>query len=86
MPSSRTRARSVELGGAYGQDPALVQQIVDSSWRTDYDWSKCTSYVGRTTCDDVPGLSDFSEAAHENVGKHDRIRSHGMHEPVKHQI
>ncbi|MFU5815230.1 metalloprotease ImpA [Pseudomonas aeruginosa] len=61
VPSSRTRARSVELGGAYGQDPALVQQIVDSSWRTDYDWSKCTSYVGRTTCDDVPGLSDFSK-------------------------
>ncbi len=59
--SSRTRARSVELGGAYGQDPALVQQIVDGSWRTDYDWSKCTSYVGRTTCDDVPGLSDFSK-------------------------
>lgn len=54
VPSSRTRARSVELGGAYGQDPALVQQIVDGSWRTDYDWSKCTSYVGRTTCDDVP--------------------------------
>ncbi|HBO5644532.1 hypothetical protein GFM12_16265 [Pseudomonas aeruginosa] len=61
VPSSRTRARSVELGGAYGQDPALVQQIVDGSWRTDYDWSKCTSYVGRTTCDDVPGLSDFSK-------------------------
>ncbi|KSG31114.2 ImpA family metalloprotease [Pseudomonas aeruginosa] len=61
LPSSRTRARSVELGGAYGQDPALVQQIVDGSWRTDYDWSKCTSYVGRTTCDDVPGLSDFSK-------------------------
>ncbi|HFZ2521397.1 TPA: metalloprotease ImpA, partial [Pseudomonas aeruginosa] len=51
VPSSRTRTRSVELGGAYGQDPALVQQIVDGSWRTDYDWSKCTSYVGRTTCD-----------------------------------
>ncbi|MEZ6727190.1 metalloprotease ImpA, partial [Pseudomonas aeruginosa] len=61
VPSSRTRTRSVELGGAYGQDPALVQQIVDGSWRTDYDWSKCTSYVGRTTCDDVPGLSDFSK-------------------------
>ncbi|MGI0552500.1 metalloprotease ImpA [Pseudomonas aeruginosa] len=61
VPSSRTRARSVEQGGAYGQDPALVQQIVDGSWRTDYDWSKCTSYVGRTTCDDVPGLSDFSK-------------------------
>lgn len=61
VPSSRTRARSVELGGAYGQDPALVQQIVDGSWRTDYDWSKCTSYVGRTTCDDLPGLSDFSK-------------------------
>ncbi|MCS9750662.1 metalloprotease ImpA [Pseudomonas aeruginosa] len=61
VPSSRTRARSVELGGAYGQDPALVQQIVDGSWRTDYDWSKCTSYVGRTTCDDVPGPSDFSK-------------------------
>lgn len=61
VPSSRTRARSVELGGAYGQDPALVQQIVDGSWRTDYDWSKCTSYVGRTTCDDVLGLSDFSK-------------------------
>ncbi|HBO5409044.1 TPA: hypothetical protein SL686_005106 [Pseudomonas aeruginosa] len=61
VPSSRTRARSVDLGGAYGQDPALVQQIVDGSWRTDYDWSKCTSYVGRTTCDDVPGLSDFSK-------------------------
>ncbi|MER0769179.1 hypothetical protein DB380_16255 [Pseudomonas aeruginosa] len=61
VPSSRTRARSVELGGAYGQDPALVQQIVDGSWRTDYDWSKCTSYVGRTTCEDVPGLSDFSK-------------------------
>ncbi len=61
VPSSRTRARSVELGGAYGQDPALVQQIVDGSWRTDHDWSKCTSYVGRTTCDDVPGLSDFSK-------------------------
>ncbi|MGU0693068.1 metalloprotease ImpA [Pseudomonas aeruginosa] len=61
VPSSRTRARSVELGSTYGQDPALVQQIVDGSWRTDYDWSKCTSYVGRTTCDDVPGLSDFSK-------------------------
>ena len=61
LQASRTRARSVELGGAYGQDPALVQQIVDGSWRTDYDWSKCTSYVGRTTCDDVPGLSDFSK-------------------------
>ncbi|MBH9334542.1 hypothetical protein I5K67_00475 [Pseudomonas aeruginosa] len=61
VPSSRTRTRSGELGGAYGQDPALVQQIVDGSWRTDYDWSKCTSYVGRTTCDDVPGLSDFSK-------------------------
>ncbi|WP_445676185.1 metalloprotease ImpA [Pseudomonas aeruginosa] len=61
VPSSRTRARSVELGGAYGQDPALVQQIVDGSWRMDYDWSKCTTYVGRTTCDDVPGLNDFSK-------------------------
>ncbi|MGV8308032.1 ImpA family metalloprotease, partial [Pseudomonas aeruginosa] len=61
VPSSRTRTRSVELGGAYGQDPALVQQIVDGSWRTDYDWSKCTSYVCLTTCDDVPGLSDFSK-------------------------
>ncbi|MCO3224740.1 hypothetical protein FA216_05220 [Pseudomonas aeruginosa] len=68
VPSSRTRARSVELGGAYGQDPALVQQIVDGSWRTDYDWSKCTSYVGRTTCDDVPGLSDFSKRVDELKG------------------
>ncbi|EOG4615739.1 metalloprotease ImpA [Pseudomonas aeruginosa] len=61
VPSSRTRARSVELGGTYGQDAALVQQIVDGNWRTDYDWSKCTSHVGRTTCNDVPGLSDFSK-------------------------
>ncbi|KSR41488.2 ImpA family metalloprotease [Pseudomonas aeruginosa] len=61
VPGSRTRARSVELASAYGQDPALLQQIVDGSWRTDYDWSKCTTFVGRTSCDDVPGLNDFSK-------------------------
>ncbi|MEG6699070.1 hypothetical protein V2A93_33275, partial [Pseudomonas aeruginosa] len=57
--SSRTRSRSVVLGGSYGLVPALVQQFVDGSWRTVFDWSICTSYVGRTTWDDVPCLSVF---------------------------
>lgn len=51
----------VELGGVYGQDLVLVQQIVDGSWCMDYDWLKCIFYVGCIICDDVLGLSDFSK-------------------------
>ena len=60
VPSSHPDAFG-QLGSAYGPGPgALVQQIVDGSWRTD-DWSKCPPHVGRTTCDDVPEMSDFSK-------------------------
>ena len=32
----------------------------------------------------VQSINQFYEVAHENVGKHDRIRSHGRYDPVKH--
>ena len=41
-PAAPGRVRS-SWAAPMARDPALVQQIVDGSWRTDYDWSKCTS-------------------------------------------
>ncbi|WON77721.1 ImpA family metalloprotease [Serratia sp. UGAL515B_01] len=59
VPANRTPEYSMELVVEKNLHRKLVDQIADGSWRTDYDWSKCTEYVGSVTCDKVPELSSF---------------------------
>lgn len=49
------RTNEALLATAAGFD-VLAQQVTSDSWRTDFNWSSCTSSVGTTNCDNVPGL------------------------------
>ncbi len=53
------RSAEALLETARGFD-VLAQQVATDAWRTDFDWSRCTSSVGATSCSDVPGLTTWT--------------------------
>ncbi|MFZ6748748.1 ImpA family metalloprotease [Undibacterium sp. Ren11W] len=56
VAAGRSNADNLAKLDQFADSRALINRIANNSWRTDYAWSACTTYVGSINCDNVPDL------------------------------
>lgn len=56
VAAGRSKADNLAKLDQFSDSRALINRIANNSWRSDYAWSACTTYVGSINCDNVPDL------------------------------